>query len=315
MILRGLVRGVAAGAAGSTALNAVSGVDAAVRARPASTAPAELVAALADDVGVAIPGGRGERKRRLAALGPLAGIVSGVGVGAVAGALRAAGVRLPAAVGGPVLGLVAMLASDWPLAAEGISDPRTWSRQDWVADVLPHLAYGVATHQTLVGMSRYIDGTEPVAPVRLGILAKAAALGVASGARSSAGVTAVAFASRREDGGAAGLLGRTTGKAAAGLLAAGELVADKLPVTPSRLEPQGMAPRVAFGAATAGAMARRDGIDPDLPALVGTLAAVAGALVGTQWRSSAERRFGSDRPGAFIEDAAAALLGWLGARR
>ena len=30
---------------------------------------------------------------------------------------------------------------------------------------------------------------------------------------------------------------------------------------------------------------------------------------------AAARRFGSDKPGAFLEDGVAAVLGWLGARR
>ena len=36
----------------------------------------------------------------------------------------------------------------------GISDPRTWSATDWAADVVPHLAYGFATHATLAALDR-----------------------------------------------------------------------------------------------------------------------------------------------------------------
>jgi hypothetical protein len=36
----------------------------------------------------------------------------------------------------------------------GITDPRTWSRTDWVSDVVPHLAYGFATHSTLAALDR-----------------------------------------------------------------------------------------------------------------------------------------------------------------
>ncbi|WP_218606103.1 hypothetical protein, partial [Pseudonocardia abyssalis] len=140
----GLLRGAAAGAAGTAALNAVTTLDVAVRDRPASDAPEQVVAALADRAGVDVPDGR------LAALAPLAGTATGVGVGAAAGALRAAGVRLPTVVGGPLLGIAAMLASDGPIAALGISDPRRWTAQDWVTDAVPHLVYGVTTHATLV---------------------------------------------------------------------------------------------------------------------------------------------------------------------
>src|SRR6185369_17296193 len=108
-----------------------------------------VVGRLADEAGVAVPGNRTQRRNRLAALGPLSGIVTGIGVGALAGVLRSAGVRLPTAVGGPLLGAAAMAASDVPLAALGVSDPRTWSAVDWVSDVVPHLVYGLITHATL----------------------------------------------------------------------------------------------------------------------------------------------------------------------
>jgi hypothetical protein len=34
----------------------------------------------------------------------------------------------------------------------GITDPRHWSTADWLADAVPHLAYGVVTHATLAGL-------------------------------------------------------------------------------------------------------------------------------------------------------------------
>ncbi|MEP6651574.1 MAG: hypothetical protein ABJA74_16925 [Lapillicoccus sp.] len=146
----GVLRGAAAGAAGVTALNAATYLDMLLRARPASEAPQKLVETVADDAGVDIPGGEEERQNRLQALGPLAGLLTGVAVGAVAGGLRAAGVRLPTAVAGPLLGLAAMVSADLPLATTGVSNPRTWSAPDWAADALPHLAYGLVTHTVLV---------------------------------------------------------------------------------------------------------------------------------------------------------------------
>jgi hypothetical protein len=35
-----------------------------------------------------------------------------------------------------------------PMTAMGLTDPRTWSRTDWLSDVLPHLAYGWVTAST-----------------------------------------------------------------------------------------------------------------------------------------------------------------------
>jgi uncharacterized membrane protein len=49
--------------------------------------------------------------------------------------------------------------------------------------------------------------------------------------------------------------------------------------------------------------------------VVGLVAAVATAFLAVRARAAAAERFGSDRPGAVVEDALAALLAWLGARR
>lgn len=300
----GLLRGAAAGAAGTTALNAVTTLDVAVRGRPASDAPEQVVAALADRAGVEVP------RRRLAAFAPLAGTATGVGVGAAAGALRAAGLRMPTAVGGPLLGLAAMLASDGPIAVLGISDPRRWTARDWATDAAPHLVYGMTTHAALVAAL-----PDPPPPPRASTLLRAAALGAASGSRSTAGAAAVAFTSSRTDRGPAGRIGGRGAGVLAGLLATGEAVADKLPSTPSRTAPPGLLPRAALGAGSAAAVARRDGDDATLAGVVGLGAALGASVLGVRARAEAARRFGSDLPGAVAEDALAALLGWLGARR
>jgi hypothetical protein len=44
-----------------------------------------------------------------------------------------------------VVGLGVMAATDGVSAALGGTDPRTWSVQDWAADIVPHLAYGAGT--------------------------------------------------------------------------------------------------------------------------------------------------------------------------
>jgi uncharacterized membrane protein len=313
---KGLLRGAAAGAAGTTALNAVTYLDMAVRGRPASDAPEQVVRRLAGQAGVEVPGSRKERANRVAGLGPLAGIATGVGVGALAGALRTAGVRLSAAVGGPLLGAAAMLGSDGPLAALGVSDPRTWSAVDWVGDAVPHLVYGFVTHATLTAAAAGEEERTVVAPAPPSMLLRAAALGAASGSRSTAGITAVAATSRRGDSGPlASGLGSTAGTAVSGVLALGELVADKLPTTPSRLAAPALGGRLLFGGSSAAAVARRDGHDPVLPALVGVASALGAAFLGARLRGVASGKFGSDKPGAFLEDGVAVALGWLGARR
>jgi hypothetical protein len=90
-IRRGILNGAAAGAAGTTALNTVTCLDMAVRGRPASSTPEETVRKLADVAGVTVPGDDTTGRNRIAGLGPLTGLIVGVGVGAVVGLARAAG--------------------------------------------------------------------------------------------------------------------------------------------------------------------------------------------------------------------------------
>ncbi|MDP9115882.1 MAG: hypothetical protein M3O28_01155 [Actinomycetota bacterium] len=144
-----IARGLAAGAAGVTALNAITYADMALRARPSSDTPQQAVAALADKAGVTIPGAGPERENRLAGLGPLSGIATGGGVGAVAALLRPLLRRLPAPLAMVVLGAAAMLASDGPLVALGLAQPRDWSAVDWLSDIVPHLGYGAVTYAVL----------------------------------------------------------------------------------------------------------------------------------------------------------------------
>ena len=152
----GLLRGAAAGAAGTTVLNAVTYLDMVLRGRPSSSTPEQLVETVAGEAGVRIPGDDDTRQNRLQGLGPLSGIAVGTAVGAAAGIvehlLSRTGRRLPAPVAVLLISGAAMAASDVPLKTFGISDPGTWAAQDWAADVVPHLAYGLATYATLRSM-------------------------------------------------------------------------------------------------------------------------------------------------------------------
>lgn len=148
-MITALLRGALAGAAGTTALNAATYVDMAARARPASSTPQQTVATLAEKAGHPIPGEGEEKQNRLTGLGSLSGIVGGVSVGAVAGLLGPILRRLPFGVSGIVLGGAAMALTDGSMMRLGISDPSSWSGEDWAADALPHLAYGVVTAAAL----------------------------------------------------------------------------------------------------------------------------------------------------------------------
>jgi len=149
----GLLRGAAAGAAGTTVLDAVTYLDMAVRGRPSSSTPEQLVETVTEKAGATVPGDDDTRQNRLQGLGPLSGIAVGVTVGAAAGLvdqlLSRAGRRLPAPLAVLAISAAAMALSDVPLKVFGISDPRTWAAKDWAADVVPHLAYGTMTYATL----------------------------------------------------------------------------------------------------------------------------------------------------------------------
>jgi hypothetical protein len=44
-----------------------------------------------------------------------------------------------------VLALAAMAASDVPATLLGVTDPGRWALQDWLSDIVPHLAFGFTT--------------------------------------------------------------------------------------------------------------------------------------------------------------------------
>lgn len=153
-MLRDLALGAAAGAAGTTALNAVTYADMVLRARPASSTPETTVERLADDVPGDVPGEGEDRTNRVSALGALTGIASGVAVGVAYGALRGAGVRLGVPAGALVTTVGALAGTNGPMAALGVSDPRAWDADSWVTDVVPHIAYGAVTAAVFAAFDR-----------------------------------------------------------------------------------------------------------------------------------------------------------------
>lgn len=147
-----LLLGAAAGAAGTTALNAVTYADMMWRARPASSTPEEVVKRLADAADFDVPGDGDQRDNRMSALGALSGIASGVGVGMAYGLLDTVGLR-PGRFGGSlVAGVGAMGGTNYPMFALGVTDPSTWSSSDWASDAVPHLAYGVVVATTYAAL-------------------------------------------------------------------------------------------------------------------------------------------------------------------
>lgn len=148
------LRGAAAGAAGTTALNAVTYLDMAIRGRPTSSTPEDTVEKLAAGLHVDIPGDQQTRQNRLQGLGPLTGLVAGIGIGMVAGLVRAAGVRSQPLVGTLLTGFGAMAAANGPMVVLGVTDPRSWSAVDWLSDVVPHVVYGAVVKTTMDALDR-----------------------------------------------------------------------------------------------------------------------------------------------------------------
>jgi len=150
----GLLAGAAAGAAGTAALNAATYADMALRGRATSDTPQHTVEAIEDHLPVSVPGDEQTRDNRIAGLGSLSGIVTGVGIGAVFGLLRRAGLRPPTPVGAVMIGLTAMASTNISMVTLNVTDLRTWSAADWLSDAIPHLIYGAVTYATLEALDR-----------------------------------------------------------------------------------------------------------------------------------------------------------------
>lgn len=143
-MLREVLMGTAAGAVGTVALNAATYADMAVRARPSSSVPAEVAGTLAERAGVDLGSDEAEQNRK-SGLGALSGYVVGLGVGTAYGLVRPHLGDVSKTRAGVVLGLAAMAGSDVPATALGVTDPTTWGLDSWASDIVPHLAYGLAT--------------------------------------------------------------------------------------------------------------------------------------------------------------------------
>lgn len=164
-----IVAGLAAGAAGTMALNVAGYLDMLVRGRSASTLPGDVAGRLADEIGLPLDFDLDPEEtaadidtddddededvnervaNRQEALGALLGYSNGLAIGVAYGLIRLAVPRPPAWLAGALLGGLAMAASDYPSTRLGLTDPQTWSGADWLADIVPHMAFGVVTAAT-----------------------------------------------------------------------------------------------------------------------------------------------------------------------
>jgi len=146
--------GVLAGAAGTTALNAATYLDMAVRGRPASSTPQQTIERAAALVGVSLPRDKQTKDALESGLGAVLGTLAGVGAGAALGAVRGLTGR-PRNTTGTIATAwaMAMVVGNGPMTVLGVTDPRQWTSVDWAADVVPHVAYAVAAGVTLEALA------------------------------------------------------------------------------------------------------------------------------------------------------------------
>jgi hypothetical protein len=148
-----MIAGLLAGAAGTTALNAVTYADMALRGRPGSEVQERLVDKITGRAGPALADDETTSNRRQG-LAALLGFGVGLGVGAAYGLAGGPRTRKGVTAGALALTGAALVGSDGPATALGLTDPREWPPEAWLSDLVPHLAYGVVTAVTYDRLTR-----------------------------------------------------------------------------------------------------------------------------------------------------------------
>src|SRR4051794_10868256 len=143
-----------------------------------------------------------------------------------------------------------------------------------------------------------------------GSLFDAALVGAATGLRSTIGVGALVETASR---GLPAFATTSPARVVAGVGVAGELVVDKLPKTPSRLEPPGLAARIVLAAVAGAALARASERPVGAAALLASTTAVVSARVGHDLRRAASR-WVPPLVAALVEDAVAVGLATFSVR-
>lgn len=149
---------------------------------------------------------------------------------------------------------------------------------------------------------------------------RAALLGVVTGMRSQLPTALLAYRARKgqfpyDVSGPGNVLRRTGSVPLTVMAAAGELIGDKLPRTPNRLEDGPFMGRVTLGAAAGVGIASAFGRSRVLGAVAGAAGAAAGSVAGHRLRVAAVERMGvSDTVAALVEDVLAITLGLIATR-
>ncbi|MGF0115480.1 hypothetical protein ACQFYA_04025 [Promicromonospora sp. Marseille-Q5078] len=142
------------------------------------------------------------------------------------------------------------------------------------------------------------------------LVVRALALGLAAGSRATLGVAAPLLGPAPAHRLPTHRLRRPAGVARtlAGLAVAGEIVGDKLPATPSRLDPPGPETRAGSGAVGGLLLALRHHASAGSTAAAtaaGAAGGLAGTFVGAAWRAAVAERGWPDLPAALAEDVVA----------
>lgn len=146
--------------------------------------------------------------------------------------------------------------------------------------------------------------------------------GAATGGRTFTGLAALTLTTPKTPTGTpVAVLAKPWVKALVALIASQELVIDKLPNTPSRLQPGPLVVRSLTGAGTGILIARRGPNSVSRGrsvmvgcALTGGAAAIGASWLGARWRQWAAPRLGSDFFAAALEDAAVIALAYAATR-
>ncbi len=149
-----VIGGLVAGAAGTCAINAATYADIAMRGRPPSSVPEKTIEHYAQQAGVGFGSDPKAAENRKGGVASLAGFATGVGGGLAFALVRRVTGFVPATLAGIALGAGVMAFTDTSSARAGATDPSTWSPSDWLADLVPHLIYGVVTASTFDSWSR-----------------------------------------------------------------------------------------------------------------------------------------------------------------
>jgi uncharacterized membrane protein len=142
-------------------------------------------------------------------------------------------------------------------------------------------------------------------------LVSALLIGIVAGSRAMMAPAAVSLAARTGwlalQGTGLAFLGHPVTSVLLTVLALGELVTDQLPSTPSRTVPVQFGARLVSGGLAGAAVGMTAGSAPS-GIVAGLIGAVIGTFGGRAARGALARAFGSDRPAALLEDAAAIAL-------